>query len=130
MRLLAVLLAALLLAGCGGTATKQAAASSVQAASAPVSTVGFRSADQLADHYAKHGAEFGTADEAAYLRLAQTLRDAPVGGGVLEIVRADGVTTRFDRATGAFVAFGDDGVIRTFFRPADGEAYFERQAGR
>ncbi len=49
---------------------------------------------------------------------------------MLQIVRADGVTTRYDRATGAFVAFGDDGVIRTFFRPADGEAYFQRQAGR
>ena len=130
MRLLAVLLAALLLAGCGGTATKQASASSVQAPGAPVSTVGFRSADQLADHYAKHGAEFGAVDRAAYLRLAQSLRDAPVGGDVLQIVRADGVTTRYDRATGAFVAFGDDGVIRTFFRPADGEAYFQRQAGR
>ncbi len=129
MRLLAVLLAALLLAGCGGTATKQAAASSVQAG-APVSTVGFRSAGQLADHYAKHGAEFGAVDEAAYLRRAQDLRDAPVGGDVLEIIRADGVATRFDRGTGAFVAFGDDGVIRTFFRPADGEAYFLRQAGR
>jgi pyocin large subunit-like protein len=130
VKLLVVLLAALLLAGCGGTATKQAAASSVQAPDAPVSTVGFRSAGQLADHYQEHGAEFGAADEASYLRLAQTLRDAPLGGDVLEIVRADGVTTRFDRATGAFVAFGDDLVIRTFFRPADGEAYFERQAGR
>lgn len=130
MRLLAVLLTALLLAGCGGTATKQAAASAAQAAGAPASTVGFGSADQLADHYAKHGAEFGAVDEAAYLRLAQGLRDAPVGGEVREIVRTDDVTTRFDRATGAFLAFGGDGVIRTFFRPADGEAYFLRQADR
>jgi pyocin large subunit-like protein len=130
VRLLAVLLAALLLAGCGGTATKRAAASSVQVGSAPVSTVGFRSAGQLADHYARHGTEFGAVDQSAYLRLAQGLRDAAVGGDVLEIVRDDGVTTRFDRATGAFVAFGDDGVIRTFFRPADGEAYFRRQADR
>ncbi len=130
MRLLAVLLAGLLLAGCGGTATKQAAASSVQASGAPASTVGFRSAGQLADHFAKHGAEFGAIDQDAYLRLAQGLRDAPVGGDVLEIARDDGVTTRFDRGTGAFVAFSADGVLRTFFRPADGEAYFLRQADR
>ena len=96
--------------------------------------VGFRSHDRLQEHFAKHGGEFaslGIHDEAAYLRAAQTLRDGPAGGDVLEIVRAaDGVISRFDRRTGAFLAFGDDGVIRTFFRPRDGERYFERQSER
>ena len=130
MKLLAVLLAALLLAGCGGTATKQAAASSVQAADAPVSTVGFRSAGQLADHYQSTAPSSARPTRPPTCGSPRRCATRRVGGDVLEIVRADGVTTRFDRATGAFVAFGDDGVIRTFFRPADGEAYFERQAGR
>ena len=49
---------------------------------------------------------------------------------MLETVRRDGVTTRFDRQTGAFVAFNRDGTIRTFFKPNDGERYYRRQAER
>ena len=50
--------------------------------------------------------------------------------GKLEAVRRDGVATRFDRDTGAFIAFNTDGTIRTFFKPNDGERYFRRQAER
>ena len=67
---------------------------------------------------------------AAYLRAAQTLRDQPAGGAVLELRRSDGVVTRFDKTSGAFLAVNRDGTIRTFFRPNDGEAYFRRQATR
>jgi pyocin large subunit-like protein len=50
---------------------------------------------------------------------------------VLEIRRpSDGVVSRFDRRSGAFLAFDSDGTIRTFFRPNDGESYFRRQARR
>ena len=52
-----------------------------------------------------------------YLRAAQSLRDRPARGDVLERVRPDGVTVRFDRATGLFVAFNSDRTIRTLFRP-------------
>jgi pyocin large subunit-like protein len=38
--------------------------------------------------------------------------------------------SRFDRGSGGFVAFDADGIIRTYFRPNDGEAYFRRQARR
>lgn len=65
-----------------------------------------------------------------YLHLAQSLRDRPAGGAVLEAVRGDGVVTRFDRASGAFLACDPDGTIRTFFKPHDGEAYFRRQLAR
>ena len=98
-------------------------------------SVGFRSRVRLAEHFAKHGREFGDIDMGEYLRRAQALRDAPVarggsGGDVLELVRADGVVSRFDRRSGAFIAFDGDGTIRTFFRPNDGEAYFRRQGRR
>jgi hypothetical protein len=92
---------------------------------------GFRSRDALDDHFAKHGAEFGARSAAEYLALAQALRDTIAGGDILEIVRTtDGVVSRFDRRTGAFVAFDRNGTLRTFFRPNDGEAYFQRQAKR
>lgn len=92
--------------------------------------LGFRSRAQLNEHFQKHGAEFGRITQAEYLRQAQRLRDAPMGGSIEEIRRDDGTVSRFDRSTGAFIAFNRDGTIRTFFKPNDGEAYFRRQASR
>jgi pyocin large subunit-like protein len=92
--------------------------------------IGFRDRSHLVEHFQKHGAEFGRISVDEYLRAAQTLRDRPAGGDILESVRADGVVTRFDRGSGAFLACDRDGVIRTFFRPNDGEAYFQRQLKR
>jgi pyocin large subunit-like protein len=79
--------------------------------------VGFASRQKLVDHYRKHGREFGAVTMEQYLRKAQELRDRPS-------------VTRFDRESGDFIAFNRDGVIRTYFRPADGEAYYRRQLGR
>ncbi|HKU97636.1 MAG TPA: hypothetical protein VJR58_20265 [Vineibacter sp.] len=92
--------------------------------------VGFASRNRLEEHYDKHGGEFGNISQQEYLRLAQALRDAPAGGSILESIRRDGVVTRFDRRSGAFIAFNPNGVIRTFFRPNDGERYFRRQLER
>ena len=92
--------------------------------------VGFVNERRLEEHYDKHGPEFGRITKQDYLHQAQLLRDAAVGGPVLETLRRDGVTTRFDRQTGAFIAFNGDGTIRTFFKPNDGERYYRRQAER
>jgi pyocin large subunit-like protein len=92
--------------------------------------IGFVDARRLEEHYEKHGAEFGHITKQDYLRQAQLLRDAKVGGPVLETVRADRVATRFDRQTGTFIAFNPNGTIRTFFKPNDGERYYRRQAER
>lgn len=109
-----------------------AAATETPIGGAPVSRpdLGFRSPQQLAEHHAKHAAEFGGISEAEYLYRAQSLRDRPAEGDILELTRADGVITRFDRATGDFLAANPDGTIRTLFRPNTGEAYFRRQAQR
>lgn len=93
-------------------------------------SVGFRSRAQFNEHFQKHGSEFGRVTQQEYLQAAQTLRDARVGGAIEEVRRADGTVSRFDRGSGAFIAFNADGTIRTFFKPNDGEAYFRRQASR
>ena len=93
-------------------------------------SVGFADQRRLDEHYQKHGHEFGRMTRQDYLRQAQLLRDAKVGGPILETVRRDGVVTRFDRDTGAFIAFKSNGIIRTFFKPNDGERYYRRQADR
>ncbi len=143
MRLVAVALIALI--AWLGRATREAPGATTAAPTAPVVAapapaavsdpvthpeIGFRDPSHLAEHFQKHGAEFGGIGANEYLRAAQTLRDRPAGGDVLESVRADGVVTRFDRASGAFLAFDRDLVIRTFFRPNDGERYFQRQLRR
>jgi len=92
--------------------------------------IGFVDQRHLAEHYEKHGAEFGHISKQDYLHQAQLLRDAQADGPVLETIRRNGVATRFDRDTGAFIAFNPDGTIRTFFKPNDGERYYRRQADR
>ncbi len=99
-------------------------------AQAGTASIGFVDSRRLEEHYDKHGAEFGHLTKQDYLRQAQLLRDARVGGPVLQTVRADHVTTRYDRETGAFIAFNPNGTIRTFFKPNDGERYYRRQAER
>ena len=97
---------------------------------ATASSVGFASREKLLEHYHKHGREFGDISIEDYLKTAQTLRDRSAGGSILEAVRDDGVINRFDRDTRTFIAFNRDGVIRTCFKPNDGESYFRRQLKR
>lgn len=92
--------------------------------------IGFATRQKFLDHFDKHGGEFGSISKEAYLRQAQELRDRPLNANVLEAVRSDGVVTRFDKVTGAFLAFNADLTIRTYFKPNDGEAYFRRQSKR
>ena len=91
---------------------------------------GFRSPRQFNEHFQKHGGEFGRITQDQYLRMAQELRDAPVGGPILEAIKPGGVISRFDRSKGYFGAYNSDRTIRTFFIPNDGERYFHRQAKR
>ena len=130
--LMAALAAAAIFAYWTHTAERGTRALAPDTASAQTSAagVGFVDSRRLDEHFEKHGAEFGHITKQDYLRQAQLLRDAKVGGPVQETVRADRVTTRFDRETGAFIAFNPNGTIRTFFKPNDGERYYRRQAER
>jgi pyocin large subunit-like protein len=113
--------------------TQAGEAPSESPSGAPIHTtaeLGFGSPRSLEEHFQKHGAEFQARNASEYLAHAQALRDAPLSASVLELVRDDGVITRFDRKSGTFVAFDANGRIRTCFRPNDGEAYFRRQAKR
>lgn len=92
--------------------------------------IGFASSRGLDSHWLKHGSEFNVSFKTEYLALAQDLRDAPLSGRVIEAPQANGSYARFDRVTGAFLAFNRDLTIRTFFRPDDGEAYFRRAVNR
>lgn len=130
--LMAALAAVAIFAYWTHTAERGTRAPAPDTASAQTSAagVGFVDSRRLDEHFEKHGAEFGHITKQDYLRQAQLLRDAKVGGPVQETVRADRVSTRYDRETGAFIAFNPNGTIRTFFKPNDGERYYRRQAER
>lgn len=117
------------------TAAKAPAVSTVQPrttaatkADPKLRRIGFRTTQKLQDHFAKHGREFGDITIDRYLAMAQDLRDAPLSSQVLEAHQVGGTISRFDRRSGAFIAFDTDLTIRTFFKPNDGEAYFRRAA--
>ena len=55
------------------------------------------------------GANSAASRRQEYLALAQALRDRPLGPRVVEAARPDGVVTRFDRDSGAFLAFDPTG---------------------
>jgi hypothetical protein len=94
-------------------------------------SVGFRDSEALREHCSKHGREFGTITKAEYLYMAQELRDSEADGKfVLVAYRPDGAVSKFDRRDGEFIAYNRNKVIRTFFKPGDGERYFHRQKGR
>jgi len=114
----------------GTAALSPAPAAASVAVERPRSEIGFRSRERLKDHFRRHGREVGADSPEAYVRIAQRLRDRPVGGAVLELARPDGSFARFDRATGVFIAFDRNGTIRTCFRPRQGEEYFRRQSRR
>lgn len=124
-------IALMLTGGCGSGATAEPGRYRVEShAQIKGPEFGFSDEDHLREHFSKHGAEFGSLTRDEYLARARALRDAPVGGDILQIIRGDTVRTRFDRAKGDFIAFDRDLTIRTFFHPGDGERYFKRQATR
>ena len=86
-------------------------------------------ADTLADHFARHGADFGaqTADEYANM-ASQFLQDSQRAGLPTKI-DSQGVIRVFDPQTGTFGAFNPNGTTRTFFKPPNPAAYFNRQPG-
>jgi pyocin large subunit-like protein len=93
-------------------------------------SIGFANRSKYEQHFIKHGGEFPGVSKEQYLRMAQEMRDAPLSDSLIESPQARGNLSRFDRTTGAFLAFANDKTIFTFFRPNDGEAYFKRAAKR
>lgn len=93
--------------------------------------VGFANKERLDEHFKKHGHEVGAHNSTEYLQMAVALRDAPVTNDLIEKTRpTDNKLCRFERKSGFFLVYNQQGTISTFFRPNDGERYFERQLKR
>lgn len=99
----------------------------IEAASAPAVTYtyNFRKAEYLQEHFEKHGAEFGYASAEEYLAGAN--RVIASADALHKLEAEDGDDVYYLEAANEFVIVSTDGFLRTYFKPEDGKAYFERQ---
>lgn len=85
----------------------------------------FRSAEQMEDHFERHGIEMGYPDEQAYLEGANRVIASPEALHKLEA--EDGDDVYYLEETNEFVIVSSRGYIRTYFEPEDGIDYYNRQ---
>ena len=88
-------------------------------------TYSFRRAEYLQEHFEKHGAEFPYASADEYLAGANRVVTSPEALHKLEA--EDGDDVYYLESTNEFVIVATDGYIRTYFKPDEGKAYYDRQ---
>ena len=85
----------------------------------------FRSDELLEEHYEKHGREMGYASSEEYLAGANAvIHNSDV---LHKTEKEDGDDVYYVEASNDLVIVSTDGYIRTYFRPEDGIAYYNRQ---
>lgn len=86
-------------------------------------TKGFVSAHQRADHFQKHGTDFGLRTEDEYETAADEFMGGPRGPKTHECVVPKGSSragrvVRYDEGTDQFGILSPEGYILTYYRPA------------
>ncbi len=84
----------------------------------------FASEERLVEHFNKHGAEFGYTSKEAYLQGANNVIQNPNAKRKTEA--EDGDYVYYVQSSNEIVFVSPNGIIRTYFRPTDGIAYFNR----
>ena len=83
----------------------------------------FASEQSLQSHVDKHVTqqwEFGNITEEQYISDAKKLVTSKPGGDILTYTRSNGDTLFYNKANNEFAVVTNKGVIRTFFKPANG----------
>lgn len=82
----------------------------------------------LDSHYIKHKGEWsGDLSRSQYLQKAQGLLSTVPAKGIETHIRKNGDVLRYNPQTNEFGVRSSEGVIRSFFRPTDGQKYWESQ---
>jgi RHS repeat-associated protein len=81
----------------------------------------------LADHFARHGSDFGATDSLHYAQQARDLFSS--ASSYQTKIDTNGVIRVYDPATNRFGAYNPDGTTRTFYAPTNGAAYWAAQPG-
>jgi hypothetical protein len=82
----------------------------------------------LADHFARHGKDFGAKSADDYARQASDFFRRSQAERLPTKIDADGVIRVYDPKSNTFGAFNPDGTTRTLFKPRS-STYFDRQPG-
>lgn len=96
-----------------------------QDAGSSENTYTFRTAKDCTEHFKKHGQEFGYETEKQYVEGANKVINSSASLHKLE--KEDGDDVYYLKDTNEFVIVSTSGFIRTYFKPQDGIAYFNRQ---
>ena len=88
-------------------------------------TLIFRDWSRLEEHYKKHGEAMGYTSAEEYLAGAN--RVVKNSKSLHKKEKEDGDDVYFLEETGELVVVSTDGYIRTYFKPEDGIAYYNRQ---
>ncbi len=87
------------------------------------SSYSFSSEEALNSHFQKHGYEFGYTSAEQYLQGAISVIENPSS---LKKTEDDGDYVYYLQSTNEIVFVSPSGVIRSYFKPSDGIAYFNR----
>jgi filamentous hemagglutinin len=105
----------------------------------PNVVIGFISKWDRDQHFEDHRDEFGgaLANAEEYEAAAKAFFNAPLAGGMMEGLRADGWMIRFNSDTNEFAICDTDGYLRTYYKPdpalhglGDNITYFRRRCVR
>ena len=83
----------------------------------------------LADHFARHGTDFGVRTADDYAEMASGFLRRSQAERLPTKIDPQGVIRVYDPKTNTFGAFNPNGTTRTFYKPTRGEAYWADQPG-
>jgi len=82
----------------------------------------------LADHFARHGKDFGAKSADDYARQASDFFRRSQADRLPTKIDAEGVIRVYDPRSNTFGSFNPDGTTKTYFRPTS-PTYFDSQPG-
>jgi hypothetical protein len=91
--------------------------------SLPTAVQGFRAAS-LAEHFERHGAEFGASTAKDCEGIAKALYSRT--SGVEARMAKDGDIGMYDRSTNTFASYDKNGVIKTLFKLREGADFWDK----
>ena len=72
----------------------------------------------LADHFQRHGQDFGAGTAQIYEAMADTFLGESLGSTTQECIRTTGDILRYDSVSDEFGILAANGVIRTYYKPS------------
>ena len=78
----------------------------------------------LADHFARHGADFGAKTAEEYAEMASKFLQEALANGYPTKIGPGGTIRVYDPSTNTFGSYNSDGTTKTFYKPDPSEHHF------